>query len=382
MYQNSPLLSEYKALSTILHSEYNTIKIRYFNMMTKDEMIAALYALTEKEQWNQTHPHSGDNAFYQLLEKKGYLINGVYHIPSIFLGPDFDLHRAPNNIGELIDTSPRQMLFRLKKGTRFQEEPMIHTSFFSIRYVYSGSIRMKTLKNEFTLKKNDLIMMNCGFVHSQYLANEEDIGLTLMFEKDYLMHDVLNHRAGNNVISRFIYDYLMDNSDPNNYVIFHGNENSRIPELMENIIHEFIEPTKLGEVLLQAYLQILLVEMMNCDYAFESSQKSRTFLTISTILDDIDQNYATARLKDYSTKYGYHPDYISRQIQRVTGMNFKDYVFHKRFTHAEELLKNTNLSIKEICERTGFSSETVFYHKFKENYGILPSAFREQEVLQ
>lgn len=341
-------------------------------------MIKELYRLSEKEKKYRDDPLSVDNSFYTILQKKGYLIDGVYHIPSIFLGPDFDLNKKPENIGEMIDQSPRQMLFRLKKATRFQKEPLICTEFFCIRYVYSGQILMKTDKSSFVLKKNDLLMMNCGFIQSQYLEHEDDIGITLMFEKDYLMHNVLNYRSGNNVISRFIYNYLMDNRDPNNYVIFHGGDNERIPYIIEDMIMEFIEPTKLGEILLQAYLQILLVDMMDCEYAFESSKRSRSYMLTATILDDIDQNYENARLNDYAKKYGYHPDYISRQIQRVTGMSFKDYVLLRRLEHAEEFLKNTDLSIKEISERTGFSSETSFYQKFKTRYGILPSAFRQK----
>ncbi|MBQ9159425.1 MAG: helix-turn-helix domain-containing protein [Erysipelotrichaceae bacterium] len=345
--------------------------------MNKTELEKEIFRLTKKEERLQKDPAYSDMSFYDELEKKGFLIDGVYHLKSIMSDHRFDESKPAEDLAEKIDRSPYQMLFRLKKATRFQKEPMIHTGFLSIRYVYSGKILMETPRSKIRLKKNDLILMNSGFIHSQYLPDKEDIGFTLMFEKDYLMKHIINNQRENSIVGRFIYNYVLENNDPNNFVVFHGNDNPKLKNIMEDIIMEYILPSDMGEILLQAYLQILIVEMMRSEYTYETGIRSRSSMTIATILSDIDKNYADTSLEALADKYGYNADHISRQLKKATGMSFKDYLFEKKLEHAAQLLKNTDLSIREISERTGFSSETMFYRKFSEHFSVLPAEYRK-----
>ena len=46
-----------------------------------------------------------------------------------------------------------------------------------------------------------------------------------------------------------------------------------------------------------------------------------------------------------------------------------------RIEKAKELLKNTNMSIKEISERTGYANLNNFYMHFKKLTGMTPKAY-------
>lgn len=347
--------------------------------MERQQLVEQFYALTETERYRQQQPETGPSRFYRFLEEHGYLESGgIYHMPSIFFA--YQEQKTPENLSECIDYSPYQSLFRMKKATRFSSEPLSYADFLCIRYVYSGEVVMTTPKDSFVLKQNDILLMNAGFVQSQTLAHEEDISFTLMFEKDYLVKNVLNSRSGSNLITRFMYSYVLNSERPQNYILFHGGSNDKLPRLMEDIVMEYADPSELGQILLEAYLQILLVEMTRSPYEFEENRESRQSLHFAQIMDEIDANYTTVTLQDLAQRYSYHPDYISRQIRTLTGRSFRDYVTDKRMEQVCMLLRNSDLPISQIQQQAGFPNETYFYRKFRERYGVTPREYRDEKV--
>lgn len=55
-----------------------------------------------------------------------------------------------------------------------------------------------------------------------------------------------------------------------------------------------------------------------------------------------------------------------------------DYVSRLRLTHAEQLLKTTQLPIYEICEQCGFNDPHYFCRWFKKEKGVSPLQYRKQ----
>lgn len=347
--------------------------------MDRNKLIQQFYTLSETEQYRRLHPDAGSGPYYQFLEQHGYLEqNGIYHMPSIFF--TYQDKREPQTLLDFIDMSPYQSFFRLKKATRFSNDPLAYANFLSIRYVYSGQVRIKTLTNEFTLHKNDILLMNAGLALSQQLQHEEDIVFILMFEKDYLVRNVLNHKAGGNIISRFIYSYVLNNRNAKNYIIFHGEDNDKLPRLMEDMVMEYAYPTELGTILLESYLQVLLVEMIHAKYEFEQTRESKHSLMIARIMHEIEIHYKTTDLQSLAAKYNYNADYISRQIKNLTGRSFKEYLLDRKMEQVCMLLKNSDLSVSEIQMRVGLQNETYFYKKFREIYGQTPGEYRASRL--
>lgn len=346
--------------------------------MDRQELQQAFYTLTETEQYRRAHPEAGLSPYYRFLAQHGYLEEGgIYHMPSIFFA--YQDKKEPEDLWDRMDMSPYQSLFRMKKATRFSKEPLMYADFLCIRYVYDGEVEIRTPSEAFVLHKNDILLMNAGFVLSQHLRHEEDVVFTVMFEKDYLVRNVLNSRSGSNIISRFIYSYVLNSENPRNYILFHGADNDRLPRLFEDIVMEYTHPTELGTILLESYLQILLVEMTHADYEYPHNRESRQSLRIAEILEEIDRNYAAVDLQALADRYGYHPDYISRQIRHLTGRSFRDYLLDRKMEQVCMLLRNSDLPVSEILHRTGFPNETHFYRLFRKRYGVTPAEYRAGE---
>jgi len=75
---------------------------------------------------------------------------------------------------------------------------------------------------------------------------------------------------------------------------------------------------------------------------------------------------------------GTSPKYFSNYFKRTFGVNFVDYLNKVRLSHARELLRDTNLSIAEIGEKTGYLNSSTFTTTFKKYYGISPSDYRKK----
>ena len=343
----------------------------------RSSLISQIRALTPSERRLKEHPTDEPSAFYRRLEEQGMRrSDGVYRMPSIFL--ETVNSKSPETLSDYIDQSPCQQYFRLKKATRFSREPLSYADFLSIRYVYSGSDMMRTPSSSFELRQNDICLLNSGFVMSQYLEHEEDAVFTLMFEKEYLIK-LLRSRGDQSVITRFMYSYVLDSPHPQNYILFHGGGNDRLPRLFEDLIMEYAYPDHDSHALLESYLQVLLVEMGRCDFDYENTAESRKSFLTAAVLQEIEDNFAEVTLEGLADRFGYHPDYISRRIRSATGKGFKNYLLQIKMSHLERLLTGSDLTISEIRERVGFHNETHFYRKFKELYGCSPAEMRGQK---
>ena len=69
---------------------------------------------------------------------------------------------------------------------------------------------------------------------------------------------------------------------------------------------------------------------------------------------------------------------LSRLFKNQIGIGFREYVNSMRLEYAKTLLLTSSYSIREIAERSGYTSESYFGRIFKATYGVSPSVFKDQ----
>lgn len=70
--------------------------------------------------------------------------------------------------------------------------------------------------------------------------------------------------------------------------------------------------------------------------------------------------------------------YFSNSFKDSFHVSPKQYILGKRFYKSQQLLANTELSVKEIAERVGFENENYFSEFFSAKAGV--SALRYREI--
>ncbi len=69
---------------------------------------------------------------------------------------------------------------------------------------------------------------------------------------------------------------------------------------------------------------------------------------------------------------------LSRRFKAANGMNLSEYQQHLRLEHSKLLLETTNLSIEQLIERVGYSSQSALRRLFQKQLGISPRQYRQQ----
>ncbi len=68
---------------------------------------------------------------------------------------------------------------------------------------------------------------------------------------------------------------------------------------------------------------------------------------------------------------------LYRKIQSVTGQKPSEFIRTIRLSHAAKMLQQTDMTISEISDATGFSSVSYFSRCFRTMYGVSPKEHRE-----
>ncbi len=91
----------------------------------------------------------------------------------------------------------------------------------------------------------------------------------------------------------------------------------------------------------------------------------------------MDRRYdAPITVEDLSREVALSPYYLIRAFREVYKQTPHQYLVGLRIARAKELLRNSDLSITEICAAVGYESLGSFSTLFSKVAGISPSAYR------
>lgn len=100
--------------------------------------------------------------------------------------------------------------------------------------------------------------------------------------------------------------------------------------------------------------------------------------------EDIVQNYIDNHFKEEITLeslseiFHFNPSYISRSFHQNKKVTISSYINKKRIDYSIDLLKNSNLLIKEIAWESGFINTSHFNKVFKDVTGKTPSSIERR----
>ena len=79
----------------------------------------------------------------------------------------------------------------------------------------------------------------------------------------------------------------------------------------------------------------------------------------------------------YAEKLGITPKYLSKLVRDVTGRSAPDWIDSFLVLEAKNMLKYSNMAIKEIVYEMRFPDQSSFYKFFKLHTGMIPSEYRK-----
>lgn len=82
-------------------------------------------------------------------------------------------------------------------------------------------------------------------------------------------------------------------------------------------------------------------------------------------------------LEEVSSAVGLSAGYFSALFKKETGEGFAKYLINVRIDQAKIMLRETNLSVSEICKRVGYNDLKHFVTTFEKAAGVKPGTYRK-----
>ena len=110
----------------------------------------------------------------------------------------------------------------------------------------------------------------------------------------------------------------------------------------------------------------------------ELRENSRKRKVAEEVKQHVEENYANPNLSIASIgeEFGMQAAYLSKIFREEQGVSLLNYISNVRIAQAKCLLLESNLTINEIAEQTGFLSGNVFIKTFKKHTGTTPGKYR------
>ena len=121
----------------------------------------------------------------------------------------------------------------------------------------------------------------------------------------------------------------------------------------------------------------LWAEAVNNRNGIESMPASRSRMIFEQFMQLVTEYHTKYRnVGFYADKLCLTPKYLSKLVKMTSGRSAPDWIDAYVILEAKNLLKYSNISIKEIVFRLNFPNQSVFYKFFKMRTGMTPSEYR------
>lgn len=162
------------------------------------------------------------------------------------------------------------------------------------------------------------------------------------------------------------------------------NEYKKIINIYKKNILKNVDKNSKENVLLQMKIKTsilnILAVLYNSNFLVNEPYKTNNYRIkyIKKIILYIESNYKKKIcIKDLAKEINMNEQYFCRFFKNATGKSPIKYTNEYRIKKSEELLKETNMKIIEVCLESGFNNMGNFINTFKKQTGLSPIAYRK-----
>ena len=102
---------------------------------------------------------------------------------------------------------------------------------------------------------------------------------------------------------------------------------------------------------------------------------------VEIMLAIIDKEYMNPNLNvdEVASRLGLSTNYVRILFKETTNSSLSEYLNQVRFEKAKNILLETDIPVKKVCEKIGICNVNYFYTAFKKYSGFTPTQFRQKE---
>lgn len=245
------------------------------------------------------------------------------------------------------------------------------TDHYSIGYTISGDRRTVMPTGTISYHAGDVSMLR-PFIYHRTIAESEEVyeRILIKFSPEYI--EPFTKTVGQQVL-----DSLYDR----HVCHFTKEASGKIMRMFLEMVEEYEKEKPYREFVLQGMLFRLLLTVYEETLPEEEENFHRTPLTppVMEAIMFMEHNYAASpSLEEAAQIANFSPSYFSRLFQSQLGMPYSDYLNNVKIRHAQILLAQTEHSLMEIAQETGFCHGNYLSAQFKKKVGMTPGRYRKQ----
>ena len=222
-------------------------------------------------------------------------------------------------------------------------------NFYSLSYRYYGKVSISTSDAELVSGANSVTFMPASTSYETEIIKDTRMAV---------VHFRLNHSIKLDGPAVF---YVSDNE---------------VPRLFEKLIDNFRFDTPINFSCMAIFYELLAKLESLAPLKHEKHIPSK----ISLAREQLIKSFADPCLSitSLADRLGVSTSYLRREFSRTYQKSPIAFLRDLRIGNAKKLLQSEYLSIAQIAEQSGFSSESYFIQVFHKTVGISPSRYREQ----
>lgn len=154
-------------------------------------------------------------------------------------------------------------------------------------------------------------------------------------------------------------------------------ENSIVTKLFEEYIELKKNESLTDKIEIKAILLKLVSEYIKLSKHKEIKMEKKSEERINKVLAYINVNLKNEITNEELAKICFlHPNHFIRFFKQKTGSTPQQYIMQKRMETVKRLIEQTDLSIAEIAEKTGFYDIAHLSRAFKRFYSMAPTQYK------
>lgn len=245
--------------------------------------------------------------------------------------------------------------------------------FVEVVYIQSGSAVQQVDGAFYEVRRGDTLFINYGATHA-FEPNGDFRYINICFMPEVLSGAIITVDNAIALLSLTAFDEMRKDKNGGK-ISFFGEERREVEFILSCMLREFASDLPSSDKVMENYLSILFAKMLRKTLPEDSAKQNRDIW--DALHAYIDENLSQElTLSALAKKSFYNPSYFSRLFKQKFGTSLSEYVRQKRMEQAMKLLRQSDLSVEEVIDATGYNDRSAFYHAFSKAAGMAPAEYR------
>ena len=249
-----------------------------------------------------------------------------------------------------------------KYGGDWHSIPHAH-NYTELFYIIGGDGQFLIDDEKFPVRAHQLVIVNPNIMHTE-----------LSYEARPLEYIVLGIEG---------LEISIPGTNEGRYCIYTFSGSNKVLNCMQSILREMQEREQEHQMVCQAYMDILVVQLMrntstSMTQVADSSPTNRQCAMVRRYIDNHYKEQLTLDL--LAAEANVNKYYLAHAYKQVYGISPINHMIARRVQEAKRLLIETDLSLSQISVILGFSSPSYFSQRFRKSEGISPVDYRKSNL--